>query len=161
MLIYVLIVTLAIIITLIMYKKTEDFCNCLGTTKVGKPAYYNYSTDDVSKYGARDGRWPVGTPYDAYSMDYKRFINENAEQYALDNCGVKPVEMPSTVSATAKRAPNKTAYVTTPEGCTVPLMVNGLHRITESPAGSFSSPSTAARGTCTSFSPYNMSIGVL
>jgi hypothetical protein len=161
MLIYVLIVTLAIIVTLIMYKKTEDFCSCIGTTKVGKPAYYNYSTDDVSKYGARDGRWPVGTPYDAYSMDYKRVINENAEQYALDNCRVKPAETPSAVYETAKRAPSPTAYVTTPEGCTVPLMVNGLPRITESPAGSFSSPSAAAPGTCANFSPYNMAIGVL
>ena len=95
MIVYIVIITLAIIVALIMYKKTETFCNCagFGTRKVSKPAYYNYSQNDVSRYGARDVRWPVGTPYDAYSMQYNAAMRKNAAQYAANNCNVKFVEM--------------------------------------------------------------------
>lgn len=158
------IIIATLIVSLLMYiKTTESYCNCanFGTRKIRKPTYYNYSQDDTSRYGVRDPEWPIGAPYDAYSTEYKLATRKKANQYALDNCGVKFVEMPSTGYKSAKKAPQPPTYVSTPEGCRLPIMSDGLPPISMNPAGSFVSPTHNDPKTCASFSPYSIPIGVL
>lgn len=162
--IIICVIIAVIAVAIVVYvMNMEKYCNCagFGTRKVTSRPYYNYSNNDTTKYGARDLNWPVGTPYDVYSMKYNAAMNKNAAQYAADKCGVKFVEMPSTGYKTAKRAPAQMSYTTTPEGHNVPIMSDGLFPITMNPAGSFTSPSETPPKSCASFSPYNMSIGVL
>lgn len=162
----VIIAAIAVVIAVYMVNM-EKYCNCaaFGTQKLLTPPYYTYSNNDITKYGARDYQWPVGTPYDIYAQHYREAMKKQNEDYALDACGVKLVARPpsqsSAAAAAAKRESSLTSYVFTPEGCRVPMMSDGLPPIAMNPAGSFEYPVETTPRSCASFSPYNLGIGVL
>ena len=160
----VIIAAIAVVIAVYMVNM-EKYCNCaaFGTQKVlGSPPYYTYSPRDIANYGGRDVQWPVGTPYDIYARQYREATKKQNEAYALDACGVKLVKIPPspTVYSPSSRRLLPT-YVSTPEGCRVPIMSDGLPPIAMNPAGSFDYPVETTPSSCASFSPYNLAIGVL
>ena len=165
-----LVVTLVVIayMAMSMYNtaNTDPFCNCsnFGTRKVSRPTYHNYSQLDNTTYGARGMDWPVGSPYDVYSMRTAKHNRRRARAMASKQCGDK-YTVPKTGYSTvpiARGTASTPMTVNTPLGCELPMLTSdGPSPVDTFPAGSFESPAQADGSSCTQASPYNLRVGVL